>query len=148
MYENNALPYELSPASGPSRPDNRSQRCLSLVTPILPCHHCSSMSSAQTLLHWVLNHRGLPQVSVVEKVRQLFPSTENMMTVPFPLMLWRKQPAVKSTKLRSSPDPAHNSWRASNVLCHHRQMDRSVSYTYNPPPSSQDNIRKTSFLPD
>lgn len=89
-----------------------------------------------------LTHRELPQVSVVEKVTQLFPSTENMTTVPFPLMFCKKQPAVKSTKLRRSPDPAHDSWRASNVLCHHRQMDRSVTYTYNrpPPPSSQENI--------
>lgn len=59
-----------------------------------------------------LTHRELPQVSVVEKVMQLFPSTENMTTVPFPLMLCRKQPAGKSTKLRRSPDPAHDSWRA------------------------------------
>jgi len=51
--------------------------------------------------------------------------------------LWHfaeKQPAVKYTKLRGSPDPACNSWRASNVLCHHRQMDISVTYTYNLPP--------------
>lgn len=79
-----------------------------------------------------LTHGQLPQVSVVEKVIQLFPSTENMMIEPFPLMFYKKQPAVKSTKLRRSPDHAHDSWGVSNVLCHLRQMDRSVTYTYNP----------------
>lgn len=62
------------------------------------------------------------------------------------LMLCRKQPAVKSAKLRKSPRPAYNSWRDSNMLCDHRQVNRSVTYTYNPP-SSQGNIRKTSSLP-
>lgn len=51
-----------------------------LVTPILPCHRCSSLSSAQTPPVLTLTHRQLPQVSVVEKVMQLFPSTENKMT--------------------------------------------------------------------
>lgn len=66
------------------------------------------------------------------KARQLFPGSEDGMTARFPMALCRKHPAVKCAKLRRSPDPARNSWRASNVLCRHRQMDRSVTYTCNP----------------
>lgn len=123
----------VQPHFWPSRlTDNHSQKCLYLVTPILSCHCCSSLSSAQNPLVLSLTHGELPQVSVVEMVTQLFPSTENMMIVPFPLMFYKKQATVKSTKLGRNPDHAHDSWRASNVLCHRRQMDRSMTYTYNP----------------
>lgn len=90
------------------------------------------------------SYRELPQVSVVEKVMQLFPSTENMMIVVLPLMFYKEKPAVRSTKLRRSSGHSHDSWRASNVLCHCRQMDRSMTYTYNPLQQSIQHT-KTSF---
>lgn len=133
MYQNNALPYVLSPTSGPPGSQLTTARnvcawslpfCL-----VIAVHLCLLL---KTPLMLGLTHGELPQVSVVEKVTQLFPSTENIMIVPFPLMFYKKQPAVKSTKLRRSPDHAHDSWRASNVLCHLRQMDRSVTYTCDP----------------
>lgn len=133
MYQNNALPYVLSPTSGP--PGSQLTTARNVYAWSLP--FCLVIAVRLCLLLKTplvlgLTHGELPQVSVVEKVTQLFPSTENIMIVSFPLMFYKKQPAVKSTKLRRSPDHAHDSWRASNVLCHLRQMDRSVTYTYDP----------------
>lgn len=131
MYQNNPLPYVLSPTSGPTDSQKTTARnvcawslpfCL-----VIAVHLCLLLKTP-----CAGSYRELPQVSVAEKVMQLFPSTENMMAVPLPLMFCKEQPAVKSTKLRRSPDHASDSWRASNVLCHHRQIDRSVTYTCNP----------------
>lgn len=116
-----------------------------LFTPVLPGHRCLAVSFAQTLLRFILSHKGLPQVSVVEKVRQLFPSTGSVMTVMFPLKLCRKQPEVEYTKLRSSPDPAHKSFKCALPSQTDEQIcDLHLLF----PRSSQDNTVKTSFLPD